>query len=65
MLNERQFNVRVEYAHGHDWNAPRQSSEVSVLAQHEREAKLIAEQMAMIPQPGKHQHIQITHTEVQ
>lgn len=56
------FRVQVQYADGDNWTAPYQWSEFEVEADSKLDAKLLAEQMAYTPQPGKPSHIQITGT---
>lgn len=56
------YRVRVEFADGDAWASPRQFSHVEVLAENPLSARLLAEQMAYTPQPGKPGHIQITST---
>lgn len=57
------WRVRVQYAHGDDFTR-QQMSEVEVEARNRGEARLVGEQMAMTPHPGKPEHLQITRTEV-
>lgn len=52
------FHVQVDFADGNDFSHV-QSSHVAVLAKSALDAKLLASQMAMIPQPGKPDHIQL------
>lgn len=59
------FRVRVEYADGDDFAAPRLTSHVEVEADCYLHAKLAAEQMVLTPMPGKPGHIQITGTYVE
>lgn len=58
------FRFDVTYADGDDWSAPRQFSQVEVLAADALEARLAAEQMVYTPQPGKAGHVQITSTTI-
>ena len=58
------FRVKVEYADGDNWAGRRFTSEVEVEAENALQARLLGEQMAYTPQPGKPGHIQITRTVV-
>jgi hypothetical protein len=56
------YFVQVTLADGDDFAAPHVTSTISVLEASALKAKLLAEQLALTPHPGKPAHPQIVRT---
>lgn len=57
------FRVQVDFADGDNFDTVFTSA-VEVLADTALDARLLAEQLALTPQPGKPDHLQIIHTTI-